>query len=86
MASAYISQCKYYKLGEFVTNVGLGRRCSNAGGVRVFLDMVAAGFWPYITTFNLRVMAFTKICMFWDLHLTADHMRPDGVTPDLVTQ
>ncbi|CAO2199854.1 unnamed protein product [Urochloa humidicola] len=25
------------------------------------------------------------MCMFWDLHLTADHMRRDGVAPDLVT-
>jgi hypothetical protein len=23
--------------------------------------------------------------MFWDLHLSADHMRRDGVAPDLVT-
>uniref|UniRef100_A0A0E0IEP1 Pentacotripeptide-repeat region of PRORP domain-containing protein n=1 Tax=Oryza nivara TaxID=4536 RepID=A0A0E0IEP1_ORYNI len=102
MASAYISHRKYYKLGEFVTDVGLGRR---AGGnllwnlyllsfaanfkmkslQRAFLDMVAAGFTPDLTTFNLRAVAFSKMCMFWDLHLTADHMRRDGVAPDLVT-
>ncbi|CAL5005277.1 unnamed protein product [Urochloa decumbens] len=52
---------------------------------RAFLEMVAAGFRPDITTFNIRAAAFSKMCMFWDLHLTADHMRRDGVAPDLVT-
>uniref|UniRef100_A0A0E0LV27 Pentatricopeptide repeat-containing protein n=1 Tax=Oryza punctata TaxID=4537 RepID=A0A0E0LV27_ORYPU len=107
MASVYISQCKYYKLSKFITDVGLGHCCSNTGGdgnllwnlyllsfaanfkmkslQRVFLDMVAAGFRLDITTFNLRVVAFTKMCMFWDLHLTADHMHRDGVMPDLIT-
>uniref|UniRef100_J3MUH3 Pentacotripeptide-repeat region of PRORP domain-containing protein n=2 Tax=Oryza brachyantha TaxID=4533 RepID=J3MUH3_ORYBR len=102
MASAYISQRKYYKLGEFVSDVGLGRR--NAGNLlwnlyllsfaanfkmkslqRAFLEMVGAGFRPDLTTFNIRAAAFSKMCMFWDLHLTADHMRRDGVAPDLVT-
>ncbi|KAF0898107.1 hypothetical protein E2562_001763 [Oryza meyeriana var. granulata] len=103
MASAYISQRKYYKLGEFASDVGLGRR--NAGGnllwnlyllsfaanfkmkslQRAFLEMVGAGFRPDLTTFNIRAAAFSKMCMFWDLHLTADHMRRDGVAPDLVT-
>uniref|UniRef100_A0A0E0CEF8 Pentacotripeptide-repeat region of PRORP domain-containing protein n=1 Tax=Oryza meridionalis TaxID=40149 RepID=A0A0E0CEF8_9ORYZ len=101
MASAYISHRKYYKLGEFVTDVGLGRRGGNLlwnlyllsfaanfkmkSLQRAFLDMVAAGFTPDLTTFNLRAVAFSKMCMFWDLHLTADHMRRDGVAPDLVT-
>ncbi|CAM0912039.1 unnamed protein product [Alopecurus aequalis] len=52
---------------------------------RVFLEMAAAGFQPDLTTFNIRAAAFSKMCMFWDLHLTADHMRRDGVAPDLVT-
>ncbi|CAO2202544.1 unnamed protein product [Urochloa humidicola] len=52
---------------------------------RAFLEMVAAGFRPDLTTFNIRAAAFSKMCMFWDLHLTADHMRRDGVAPDLVT-
>ncbi|KAG8047904.1 hypothetical protein GUJ93_ZPchr0001g31268 [Zizania palustris] len=101
MASAYISQRKYYKLGEFVNDVGLGRR--NAGNLlwnlyllsfaanfkmkslqRSFLEMVDAGFRPDLTTFNIRAAAFSKMCMFWDLHLSADHMRSDGVSPDLV--
>ncbi|EAZ43361.1 hypothetical protein OsJ_27961 [Oryza sativa Japonica Group] len=77
MASAYISHRKYYKLGEFVTDMKSLQRA--------FLDMVAAGFTPDLTTFNLRAVAFSKMCMFWDLHLTADHMRRDGVAPDLVT-
>jgi len=52
---------------------------------RAFLEMVAAGFRPDLTTFNVRAAAFSKMCMFWDLHLSADHMRRDGVAPDLVT-
>ena len=52
---------------------------------RAFLEMVAAGFRPDLTTFNIRAAAFSKMCMFWDLHLSADHMRRDGVAPDLVT-
>lgn len=102
VASAYISQRKFYKLGEFVNDVGLGRR--NAGNLlwnlyllsfaanfkmkslqRAFLEMVAAGVRPDLTTFNIRAAAFSKMCMFWDLHLSAEHMRRDGVAPDLVT-
>ncbi|RLM75026.1 pentatricopeptide repeat-containing protein [Panicum miliaceum] len=102
VASAYISQQKYYKLGALVTDVGLGRR--DAGNLlwnlyllsfaanfkmkslqRAFLEMVAAGFRPDHTTFNIRAAAFSKMCMFWDLHLSAEHMRRDGVAPDLVT-
>jgi hypothetical protein len=52
---------------------------------RAFLEMAAAGVRPDLTTFNIRALAFSKMCMFWDLHLSADHMRRDGVAPDLVT-
>jgi len=52
---------------------------------RAFLEMKTAGFRPDLTTFNIRAAAFSKMCMFWDLHLSADHMRRDGVAPDLVT-
>ncbi|GJN04006.1 hypothetical protein PR202_ga21512 [Eleusine coracana subsp. coracana] len=53
---------------------------------RAFLEMVGpGGVRPDLTTFNVRAAAFSKMCMFWDLHLTADHMRRDGVAPDLVT-
>ncbi|KAF7108465.1 hypothetical protein CFC21_108937 [Triticum aestivum] len=102
VASAYIANRKYYKLGEFVRGVGLGRR--DAGNLlwnlyllsfaanfkmkslqRAFLEMTAAGCRPDLTTFNIRAAAFSKMCMFWDLHLTAEHMRRDGVAPDLVT-
>ena len=102
VASAYISQQKYYRLGAFVADAGLRRR--DAGNLlwnlyllsfaanfkmkslqRAFLEMVAAGFRPDLTTFNIRAAAFSKMCMFWDLHLSADHMRRDGVAPDLVT-
>ncbi|KAM0834810.1 hypothetical protein ACQ4PT_063329 [Festuca glaucescens] len=102
VASAYVAQREYYRLGEFVRGLGLGRR--NAGNLlwnlyllsfaanfkmkslqRAFLEMATAGFRPDLTTFNIRAAAFSKMCMFWDLHLTADHMRRDGVAPDLVT-
>lgn len=102
VASAYIARQKYYKLGVFARDVGLGRR--DAGNLlwnlyllsfaanfkmkslqRAFLEMVAAGFRPDVTTFNIRAAAFSKMCMFWDLHLSAEHMRRDGVAPDLVT-
>ncbi|KAL6858967.1 hypothetical protein ACP4OV_017969 [Aristida adscensionis] len=102
VAAAYISRQKYYKLGAFVSDVGLRRR--DAGNLlwnlyllsfaanfkmkslqRAFLEMVAAGFRPDLTTFNIRAAAFSKMCMFWDLHLSAEHMRRDGVAPDLVT-
>jgi hypothetical protein len=102
VASAYVARREYYRLGEFVRGLGLGRR--NAGNLlwnlyllsfaanfkmkslqRAFLEMADAGFRPDVTTFNIRAAAFSKMCMFWDLHLTADHMRRDGVAPDLVT-
>ncbi|XP_051196997.1 pentatricopeptide repeat-containing protein At3g42630-like [Lolium perenne] len=102
VASAYVTQRQYYRLGEFARGLGLGRR--NAGNLlwnlyllsfvanfkmkslqRAFLEMADAGFRPDITTFNIRAAAFSKMCMFWDLHLTADHMRSDGVKLDLVT-
>ncbi|XP_051203162.1 pentatricopeptide repeat-containing protein At3g42630 [Lolium perenne] len=102
VASAYVARREYYRLGEFVRGLGLGRR--NAGNLlwnlyllsfaanfkmkslqRAFLEMADAGFRPDLTTFNIRAAAFSKMCMFWDLHLTADHMRRDGVAPDLVT-
>jgi hypothetical protein len=101
VASAYVTQRQYYRLGEFARGLGLGRR--NAGNLlwnlyllsfvanfkmkslqRAFLEMADAGFRPDITTFNIRAPAFSKMCMFWDLHLTTDHMRSDGVKPDLV--
>lgn len=102
MAAAYISERKFYKLGEFLRDVGLGRR--NAGNLlwnllllsyaanfkmktlqREFLKMVEAGFSPDLTTFNIRALAFSRMCMFWDLHLSIEHMRYERVVPDLVT-
>ncbi|XP_072984313.1 pentatricopeptide repeat-containing protein At3g42630 [Typha latifolia] len=102
MASTYISARKFYRLGEFLKDVGLGRR--NVGNLlwnllllsfaanfkmkslqREFLNMVDAGFVPDITTFNIRSLAFSRMCMFWDLHLSIEHMKHEGVVPDLVT-
>ncbi|KAG1326317.1 Pentatricopeptide repeat-containing protein [Cocos nucifera] len=102
MASAYISEGKFYKLGEFLRDVGLGRR--NVGNLlwnllllsyaanfkmkslqREFISMVGAGFSPDLTTFNIRALAYSRMCMFWDLHLSIEHMKHEGVIPDLVT-
>ncbi|KVI11868.1 Pentatricopeptide repeat-containing protein, partial [Cynara cardunculus var. scolymus] len=52
---------------------------------REFLNMVEAGFYPDLTTFNIRAVAFSKMSLFWDLHLTLEHMNHNGVIPDLVT-
>uniref|UniRef100_A0A1D1Y2S3 Pentatricopeptide repeat-containing protein At3g42630 n=1 Tax=Anthurium amnicola TaxID=1678845 RepID=A0A1D1Y2S3_9ARAE len=102
MARAYITGRKFYRLGEFLRDVGLGRR--NVGNLvwnllllsyaakfkmkslqREFLRMLEAGFSPDLTTFNIRALAFSRMCMFWDLHLSIDHMKHEGVIPDLVT-
>ncbi|KAL4205280.1 hypothetical protein AMTRI_Chr01g113810 [Amborella trichopoda] len=102
MASAYIRERKFFKMGEFLRDVGLGRR--NSGNLlwnllllsyaanfkmkslqRTFLGMLEAGFSPDITTFNIRTLAFSRMCMFWDLHLSIEHMRHMNVIPDLVT-
>ncbi|CAL9098013.1 unnamed protein product [Musa textilis] len=102
MASAYIKQRQFYKFGEFLRDVGLGRR--NVGNLlwnllllsyaanfkmkslqREFLGMLDAGFSPDISTFNIRALAFSRMSMFWDLHLSIQHMKYKCVIPDLVT-
>ncbi|KAJ4801935.1 Pentatricopeptide repeat-containing protein [Rhynchospora pubera] len=102
VASAYIQERKYFKLGEFTKDVGLSRL--NVGNLlwnllllsyavdfkmktlqREFLNMLDNGFKPNLDTFNIRALAFSKMCMFWDLHLSLDHMKHEGVHPDLVT-
>ncbi|XP_020592441.1 pentatricopeptide repeat-containing protein At3g42630 [Phalaenopsis equestris] len=52
---------------------------------REFLAMIEAGFSPDITTFNIRALAFSRMGLFWDLHLSVEHMAFKGVVPDLVT-
>ncbi|KAK4271855.1 hypothetical protein QN277_020485 [Acacia crassicarpa] len=52
---------------------------------REFLRMVEAGFCPDITTFNIRALAFSRMQLFWDLHLSIEHMMHENVVPDLVT-
>ncbi|XP_039120205.1 pentatricopeptide repeat-containing protein At3g42630 isoform X1 [Dioscorea cayenensis subsp. rotundata] len=102
VSSAYIRERKFYRLGEFLRDVGLRRR--NAGNLlwnllllsyaanfkmkslqREFIRMVDAGFQPDLTTFNIRALAFSKMSMFWDLHISIEHMKHEKVTPDLVT-
>lgn len=102
MALAYIRRRSFYKLGEFLRDVGLGRR--NCGSTlwnllllsyaanfrmkslqREFLNMLESGFSPDLTTFNIRSLAFSRMAMFWDLHLSIEHMKHLGVKPDLVT-
>ncbi|RWW46416.1 hypothetical protein BHE74_00047658 [Ensete ventricosum] len=102
MASAYINQRQFYKFGEFLRDVGLGRR--NVGNLlwnllllsyaanfkmkslqREFLGMLDAGFSPDLSTFNIRALAFSRMSMFWDLHLSIQQMKYECVIPDLVT-
>ncbi|KAJ4831722.1 hypothetical protein Tsubulata_038271 [Turnera subulata] len=102
MALLYIKEKKFYRLGEFLRNVGLARKnvgnllwnlllLSYAGNFKMktlqreFLRMVEAGFHPDLTTFNIRALAFSRMALFWDLHLTLEHMNRDKVVPDLVT-
>ncbi|XP_021891412.1 pentatricopeptide repeat-containing protein At3g42630 [Carica papaya] len=102
MSRAYIKEKKFYRLGEFLRDVGLGRK--NVGNLlwnllllsyaanfkmkslqREFLKMLDAGFHPDITTFNIRSLAFSRMSLFWDLHVSLEHMRHENVVPDLVT-
>ncbi|XP_050373074.1 pentatricopeptide repeat-containing protein At3g42630 [Argentina anserina] len=52
---------------------------------REFLRMAEAGFHPDLTTFNIRALAFSRMSLLWDLHLTLEHMKHEEVVPDLVT-
>ncbi|KAI4352737.1 hypothetical protein L6164_006958 [Bauhinia variegata] len=102
MAFAYVQERKFYELGEYLRDVGLGRK--NVGNLlwnllllsyaanfkmkslqREFLKMVEAGFHPDLTTFNIRALAFSRMSLFWDLHLSIEHMKKVKVIPDLVT-
>uniref|UniRef100_A0A0A0LMJ8 Pentatricopeptide repeat-containing protein n=2 Tax=Cucumis sativus TaxID=3659 RepID=A0A0A0LMJ8_CUCSA len=102
MAFAYIRKRKFYRLGEFLRDVGLGRK--NVGNLlwnllllsyaanfkmkslqREFLQMVDAGFNPDLTTFNIRALAFSRMDLLWDLHLSLEHMKHMNIEPDLVT-
>ncbi|KAK6131748.1 hypothetical protein DH2020_034545 [Rehmannia glutinosa] len=102
ISSAYIKENRFYALGCFVHDVGLGRR--NVGNLlwnllllsyaanfkmkslqREFVRMVEAGFSPDLNTFNIRALAFSKMSLLWDLHLSLEHMKHEAVVPDLVT-
>lgn len=52
---------------------------------REFSRMVDAGFSPDLNTFNIRALAFSRMSMFWDLHLSIKHMNHVGIVPDVVT-
>ncbi|PIN07100.1 hypothetical protein CDL12_20334 [Handroanthus impetiginosus] len=102
LSFAYIKENKFYALGHFVHDVGLGRR--NVGNLlwnllllsyaakfkmkslqREFVRMVEAGFNPDLNTFNIRLLAFSRMSLLWDLHLSLEHMKHGAVVPDLVT-
>ncbi|KAI3443463.1 hypothetical protein Pfo_000128 [Paulownia fortunei] len=102
LSFAYIKENKFYALGRFVHDVGLGRR--NVGNLlwnllllsyaanfkmkslqREFVRMVEAGFSPDLNTFNIRALAFSRMSLLWDLHLSLEHMKHEAVVPDLVT-
>ncbi|EEF50485.1 pentatricopeptide repeat-containing protein At3g42630 [Ricinus communis] len=99
---AYVKERKFYRLGEFLRDVGLGRK--DVGNLiwnflllsfaanfkmkslqREFLRMLEAGFHPDVTTFNIRALAFSRMSLLWDLHLTLEHMKHEKVSPDIVT-
>ncbi|KAH0893348.1 hypothetical protein HID58_055777, partial [Brassica napus] len=99
---AYLKQRKFYRLREFCSDVGLGRRdlgnmlwnsvlLSYAADFKMkslqreFIEMRGAGVSPDLTTFNIRALAFSRLALFWDLHLTLEHMRVFDIVPDLVT-
>ncbi|KAI9192020.1 hypothetical protein LWI28_016998 [Acer negundo] len=48
-------------------------------------ENVGTGFRPDLTTFNIRAVAYSRMSLFWDLHLSLEHMRHEHVVPDLVT-
>ncbi|PON41122.1 Pentatricopeptide repeat [Parasponia andersonii] len=50
-----------------------------------FLRMIESGFKPDLTTFNVRAMAFSRMSLLWDLHLSLQHMKHEMVVPDIVT-
>lgn len=50
-----------------------------------FVNMTNAGFSPDISTFNIRARAFSNMHMYWDLHVTVQHMLSMGIKPDLIT-
>eukprot|EP01018_Ginkgo_biloba_P027597 Gb_16453 [translate_table: standard] len=52
---------------------------------REFQNMMEAGYNPNLTTFNIRALAFSRMQMFWDLHITVLHMQHMNIAPDLVT-
>ncbi|KAI3974461.1 hypothetical protein MKX01_017954 [Papaver californicum] len=47
--------------------------------------MLEAGFSPDLNTFNIRAMAFSRMSLFWDLHLSLEHMKHEKIIPDIVT-
>lgn len=98
----YLKERKFFMLGEFLRDVGLGRKdlgnllwnlllLSYAGNFKMkslqreFMRMSEAGFHPDLTTFNIRAVAFSRMSLFWDLHLSLEHMKHESVGPDLVT-
>ncbi|KAL1195392.1 Pentatricopeptide repeat-containing protein [Cardamine amara subsp. amara] len=99
---AYLKQRKFYRMREFLSDVGLCRR--NLGNLlwnsvllsyaadfkmkslqREFIRLLDTGFSPDVTSFNIRALAFSRMALFWDLHLTLEHMRRLNISPDLVT-
>ncbi|CAI9263304.1 unnamed protein product [Lactuca saligna] len=99
---AYIRDKRFHTLGNFLRDVGLGKR--NVGNLlwkllllsyatnskmkslqREFLNILEAGFELDLTTFNTRDVAFSRMSLFWDLHLSLEHMKHNGIFPDLVT-
>ncbi|EPS70737.1 hypothetical protein M569_04022 [Genlisea aurea] len=52
---------------------------------REFVRMIEWGFKPDIDTFNIRSIAFSRMSLLWDLEVSLEQMKHDGVVGDLVT-
>ncbi|KAK5794269.1 hypothetical protein PVK06_035487 [Gossypium arboreum] len=81
MSYAYIKDGKFYKLGEFLTDVGLGRTDLGNPLWNLLLLSFAANF----KMKTMQRIAFSRMSMFWDLHLSLEHMKHQTIVPDLAT-
>ncbi|KAF2315337.1 hypothetical protein GH714_038867 [Hevea brasiliensis] len=87
MEAAYI-RLKRKDVGNLIWNFLLLSYAANfkmKSLQREFLSMLEAGFSPDLTTFNIRALAFSRMALLWDLHLSIEHMKHEKVSPDLVT-
>ncbi|KAK6147496.1 hypothetical protein DH2020_018408 [Rehmannia glutinosa] len=91
---AYIKENRFYALGLGRRNVGnllwnllllsYAANFKMKSLQREFVRMVKQDLVD-LNTFNIRALAFSKMSLLWDLHLSLEHMKHEAVVPDLVT-